>query len=329
MTFTASACAKVILLGEHAAVYGIPALAVPVSQVRATASLTPGETALRIIAPAVQLETTVGELSPQDPLAATARLVSAHYQRDLPGGTLVLQSEIPMAAGMGSGAAVATAVVRVLARAFGREASPQEVSALVFEVERIHHGTPSGIDNTVIAFEKPIYFVRERPPSLLSVGRPFQLVIADSGQKSPTRDAVAGVRARMRLSPAKYNAILGSIAALVETGRRAIAAGAEEDLGQAMTACHGELQAMGVSNPRLDRLVAEALSAGALGAKLSGAGLGGIVIALVRPAQQEQVAAAWRSLQVAWLRSTQVTEQPSSWPPSATGVPAPGAGQRE
>jgi mevalonate kinase len=113
----------------------------------------------------------------------------------------------------------------------------------------------------------------------------------------------------MRLSPGKYKAILGSIGRLVETGRRAIAAGAEEDLGQAMTACHGELQALGVSNPRLDRMVAEALSAGALGAKLSGAGLGGIVIALVRPAQQEGVTAAWKSLHVAWLRSTQVTEQ--------------------
>ncbi len=307
MIFTASACAKVILLGEHAVVYGIPALAVPVSQLRATASLTLGGHALRIIAPAVHLDATLDKLGPREPLAVSARLVSEFYHRDPPEGVLEVRSEIPVASGLGSGAAVTAAIVRVLSRALGQEASPQELSALVLEVEHLHHGTPSGIDNTVIALEKPIYFVRDQPPSPLMVGRPFTLMIADSGQKSPTRDAVASLRGRMTLAPEKYRAILETIGRLVETGRTAIATGAEEELGRAMTSCHWELQALGVSNSRLDRMVKEALSAGALGAKLSGAGLGGIVIALVRAAQLEEVTAAWRSLGVPWLHSTIVS----------------------
>jgi mevalonate kinase len=110
----------------------------------------------------------------------------------------------------------------------------------------------------------------------------------------------------MKLSPEKHRAILASIGDLVETARTAIATGAEEELGRVMTSCHSELQALGVSNSRLDRMVTEALSAGALGAKLSGAGLGGIVIALVRPAQLEEVSAAWKSLDVAWLYFTRI-----------------------
>jgi len=306
MTLSASACAKVILLGEHAVVYGIPALAAPVSEVRATATLTLGGAGLRIVAPAVQVDAFLDELGPLDPLAAEARLVGEFFHRELPKGLLEIRSEIPMASGMGSGAAVCAAMVRVLSRAFGQEATPEEVSAMVLEIERLHHGTPSGIDNTVIAFEKPICFVRGQPPAPLAVGRPFWLLIGDSGQPSPTRDAVAGVRDRMQSSPSQYGTVLENIRRLVERAKIAIATGAEEDLGLAMTSCHRELQRLEVSNPRLDLLVNLALDSGALGAKLSGAGLGGIVIALVRAAQREQVIAAWKTHKVAWSHSTRI-----------------------
>jgi len=287
----ASAPGKVILLGEHSVVYGRPAIAVPVGQVRATASVepTPPGSGLTLVALDLERSVRLGEAEPDDPLAAIAGLTLAHLDLPEPDAVLTVTSSIPIAGGMGSGAAVSTAVARALAALLGAELTPPEVSRLVFEVEKLHHGTPSGIDNTVVAYERPVYFVQEEPPETFPVGAPLCLLIADSGLSSPTREVVTAVRRNWELEPVHYDFLFDRIGELVDEARTAIEEGDPYTLGGLMDQNHDLLQEMGVSSPELDELVEAARMAGALGAKLSGAGWGGNVIALVEERLADEV----------------------------------------
>ncbi len=160
--------------------------------------------------------------------------------------------------------------------------NPKQSAASSIESERIYHGTPSGIDNTVIAYGTPIWFVRGQPAEAFVPPVPFTLAIADSGIRSPTKETVGDVRRGWEAQPARYEALFDAIAAVVQAGRKAIAAGDLALLGELMDEDHALLAQLGVSSDPLERLVAAAQSAGALGAKLSGGGRGGNVIALVR-----------------------------------------------
>lgn len=286
---SASASGKVILLGEHAVVYGRPAIAVPLSALRATATLTPHPGPFHIQAPAVGVDGTLADLPASDPLVRTVLLAAESLQLPLPSAVLRIESQIPVASGLGSGAAVSTAIVRALA-AFGNASlTPAQVSALVYEVERLHHGTPSGIDNTVIAYERPVYFRKGKPPEPLPVRVPLYLVVADSGIASPTRQVVEAVRKKWEAQPVRYDFLFDQIGELVEEARAAIGEGDRFTLGVLMDQNHELLQKMGVSTRRLDELVEAARLGGALGAKLSGAGRGGNVIALVEEEIADEV----------------------------------------
>ncbi|MFN2297681.1 MAG: mevalonate kinase [Anaerolineales bacterium] len=295
MTPRASACAKIILLGEHAVVYGFPAVAVPVRSLRATAEYDAGPPPLRIEAPDIGLRAVLEDLPAENPLGFCVRHTLDVLHIPLSGGRLRVTSDIPVASGMGSGASVSTAVVRALAAAAGKTVDAEQVSAIVYEVERIHHGTPSGVDNTVIAYEQPVYFVRGKDPDILAAGGSMLFLIADSGVRSATRDAVAGVRERRNKDPERYDGIFQSIGELTDAGRACLEAGDRRMLGRAMFESQGLLDAIGVGAPGLTRLVDAARNAGAWGAKLSGAGLGGNVIALVKPESAEPAEAALRA----------------------------------
>ena len=297
---TATAPGKVILFGEHAVVYGQPALAVPVSQVQATAVLTPGGDVFWIEARDLSRAYRWEDGPPDDPLAAAVEQVRARAGLDrLPPARLSVSSTIPIASGLGSGAAVATAAVRVLAQFLGLTLGPADVSALVFETEKLLHGTPSGIDNTVVGFGQPVYFVKGQPPQPFRVARPFHLLIADTGRPSPTRITVGDVRAAYTREPERYGGLFAAAGDLARRARRLIEAGQPDALGLLMTRNHALLQTLGVSSPELDQLVAAAGQAGALGAKLSGGGRGGNMLALVTPERQAEVEAA---LQGSWRR---------------------------
>ncbi len=288
------AVGKVILCGEHAVVYGRPALAVPVTQVTAEAVVEPGELGAGLVLCAANLGEEV-RLSPagaENPLAVAARLTLAHLGLAEPDWRVTIRSTIPVASGLGSGAAVSAALVRGLAAAAGRTLPPEDVSALAYEVEKLHHGTPSGIDNTVIAYEQPVYFVRGRPPEPFAIGSPFRLAIADSGISSPTRVTVGDVRRAWEQTPARYEALFDRVAAVVEAARTVIAGGCPAELGPLLDDNHALLQEIGVSCERLDVLAAAARAAGALGAKLSGGGRGGNLIALVEDDTAEAVSAS-------------------------------------
>jgi len=295
---TAYAPGKSILFGEHAVVYGRPAIAVPVTQVRACAIVEDAPRGQGISIRATDLGLThrvgarVAANHPSHALQATVVNTLERLGVDRPLDlTLTVSSTVPMARGLGSGAALATAIVRSLADHLGHDLAPQEVSDLVYQTEIIHHGTPSGIDNTVIAFEQPVYFVRDEPMQLLRVRRPFWLAIGDTGMASLTRIAVGDVRTGWAGNPKKYDALFDGIGAIAAAAKNALSSGRIGALGKLMNENQALLQALGVSSPELNRLVAAARDAGAIGAKLCGAGRGGAMLALATAAKAEGVAA--------------------------------------
>lgn len=304
-----SAPGKVILFGEHAVVYGRPAIAAPVTQVRATATVEPAPpgSGLTLVAPDLGKSITLATAPQDDPLATAARLTLAHLSAPEPDATITVHSTIPVASGLGSGAAVSTALVRALADFLGHALEPAEVSTLVFEVEKIHHGTPSGIDNTVVAYEQPVYFVRGQPVERLTVGAPFTLLIGDTGIPSPTRKIVERVRRGWRREPAHYDAIFDQIGDIADEARQVIEAGDVDALGPLMDENHALLIELGVSSPQLNELVEATRFAGALGAKLSGAGRGGNMIALVEDDFAEEVAEALREAGAVRVVCTTIT----------------------
>ncbi len=292
---TATAPGKIILLGEHAVVYGRAAIAVPVWQVTATAtvvSTSPGS-GCHVILPNLREEFALRSAGDDQPIAHVARLALAQMGAPAdPDWRITLESDIPMAGGLGSGAALSTALVRALFAHGGRALAPAQVSALVYESERHYHGTPSGIDNTVIAWGMPIWFVRGAAPEPFAPGAPLSLLIADSGIAAPTRETVSDVRRGWEAEPARYEAIFNEIGALTRAARGAIEAGDAAALGPLFDANQAALEALGVSSAPLERMIAAARAAGALGAKLSGGGRGGNVIALVHPEHAAPVAHA-------------------------------------
>ena len=275
---------KVILFGEHAVVYGQPAIAVPVTEVQAQATVVPGRAGQGVVIDAVDLKRRirVREADDSDPLAHIVRLTLNEIDPELdPDLSISVTSTIPIARGMGSGAAISTAIVRALAKHLKRWFPSQAISDLVYQTEILYHGTPSGIDNTVIAFEKPVYFVKEVTRQVFWVGTPFLLAIADTGVESSTKEVVGDLRRRYQAEPSRYDPIFDRVGEIAVAAQSAIERGEVDALGQLMDENHTHLQAMGVSCPELDRLVSAAREGGALGAKLSGAGWGGNMIALV------------------------------------------------
>jgi mevalonate kinase len=288
--YTATAPGKIILFGEHAVVYGRPAIAVPVAELNARAVVSADLRAARgqvhIQAPNISLDALLDKLPEKQPLAAAVRAVLIELGLDRPPACLVrVTSTIPVASGLGSGAAVTVALIRAYSAFLGQPLADERVSALAFEIEKLHHGTPSGVDNTVITYAMPVYFERRNAETVLvepfTVPQPFQVVIGDTGVRSPTAVSVGEVRKAWQAKREWYERLFDEIGFVSRAARKAIEAGRPAELGPLMDQNQELLHQAGVSSPELDRLVQAAKSAGALGAKLSGGGRGGNMIALV------------------------------------------------
>ena len=321
---SATAPGKIILFGEHAVVYGHPALAIPVMQVGVTVTVEtydsghhpfskkPDEQSwlerITITAPEIGRHGTLASYSSKepDPIALTIlNVFNTLGISTFPGIIIQITSNIPVASGLGSGAAVSVALIRALAASFGKTMTDEVVNQLAYETEKLHHGTPSGIDNTVVTFARPVYYVKNLPVETFSVGTPFTLVIADSGVGAATRESVGDVRKLWLVEPDRMEKIFSSIESIVRQARDAIQNGDISFLGQLMNQNHLLLQELTVSSPELDELTTIALSSGALGAKLSGGGRGGNMIALVRSKTAPAIAAALRD---AGARNTIITQ---------------------
>jgi mevalonate kinase len=297
---TSHAPAKSILFGEHAVVYGRPAIAIPVFERRSTTYILAnpkGQTGeVTIEAPDIKLNSSLGALNPSHPFRiAISRTQQAIGAASIPACQIRVVSTIPIASGLGSGASIAVSLARALSLFLGHPLSDEQASAIAFEVDKVYHGTPSGIDNTVIAFGQPVYFVKDMPFTLLTPGSPLDFLIADTGVRSSTRKMVLGLRERWQQDNAIYEKIFERIESIVVQARASIEEGNLGTLGDLMNQNHRLLQDLGVSHPLLDQLTETAVSAGSLGAKLSGAGGGGNMIALVEPDRSDAVDAALRA----------------------------------
>ncbi len=304
MKHSISAPGKVILFGEHAVVYGRPAIAAPLSQIRACAEVRLTDRPLTVLTEDIDrppLRWPGARPDSNDPLERMTAIASQFFCAAPIKGEIAIRSNIPIARGLGSGAAVSAVLARAIAALLARELSPDDANALVYEVEKLHHGTPSGIDNTVVVYNKPIYFVKDRRMDFIRIARPMSLVLADTGVSALTRETVAAVRKLYHEQHARTQAAFDAIGAIAERAGRSIEIGDWAGLGELMTENHKLLQALAVSSPQLDRLVAAALDAGALGAKLSGGGRGGVIIALVdgdtsQPVQRGLLAAGAKNV---------------------------------
>jgi mevalonate kinase len=301
-----SAPGKIILFGEHAVVYGRPALAVPVTQVHADVEISESPRAgIWIDAPDIDLHAELNTLPSDHPLASVIHnFLFLSRISPFPNLSIKISSTIPVASGLGSGAAVTVAMTRALSSHLQFAMRDEDINAFTYEIEKLHHGTPSGIDNTVVTYARPVYFVKGQPIETFKVGHPFTIVIGDTGISAPTKESVGDVRKLWEADKVKWESVFDEVGKIVEQARASIESGKWKVLGDLMNANHKLLQSMTVSSPELDTLVDVARKAGVLGAKMSGGGRGGNMIALVEPEMAESV--SW-ALKEAGARNTVVT----------------------
>ncbi|MCA9913062.1 MAG: mevalonate kinase [Anaerolineae bacterium] len=288
--FRGTAPAKIILFGEHAVVYGQPAIAAPVNSLFAEAIASPINSPFHLIA--LDLESQQIPLTAEHSLALAARLTFNALELSPPQASIQIRSTIPLASGLGSGAAISAAIVRSICSLMEQRLSDEQINEIVYEVEKIYHGTPSGIDNTVIVYNQVVYFVRGEPIQHLQVKRPLRLLIADTGRKALTKIAVGDVRKLVEANPGKYTSIIEQIGTIAKQAQAAMSSGELDRLGILMDENHCLLDQLTVSSPELETLVNAARQAGAAGAKLSGGGRGGNMIALCTEETKSSVRSA-------------------------------------
>ena len=261
---------KIILIGEHAVVYGYPAISLPLLEVEVTCRVVPATTPWRLFE-----EDTLS-------MAVYASLeylnIKDAYIR------CQIDSAIPEKRGMGSSAAISIAAIRAVFDYFEAELPHDVLEILVNRAEMIAHMNPSGLDAKTCLSDQPIRFIKNVGFEELAMDLSAYLIIADTGVYGHTREAIQVVES-------KGKEALPFLYALGELTRQAEEAIKTRDavmLGEILTKAHGNLKEIGVSSLEADALVETALQHGALGAKMSGGGLGGCIIALVADYHQAQ-----------------------------------------
>lgn len=262
-------------------VYGVPAIAIPVARwLNVEVSASAGATEL--VADCWQVAV---RLDVEQPAAATLQRAFARALQVTSRCPLQIvarvDSDIPRSAGLGSSAALSVALVRALAGFAGESLTLEQVINRAAEVERIFHANPSGVDHSVVAIGRPIAFGKESgaEPNI-ELGQRLKLVVATAGSHGGTAARVQALAGRRQLMGDLYQDVFGAIGRLVTRARAALKKGERAELGALMDFNQGLLNALGVSSPELERGIGIAREAGALGAKLSGAGGGGAFLAL-------------------------------------------------
>ncbi|MBN2367500.1 mevalonate kinase [Candidatus Woesearchaeota archaeon] len=275
-----SACAKIILSGEHAVVYGKPGIALPVTNLQTVIKVEKADT-FSFVADKELEEHEEKKLHDLYHFVSSSLKVKPMHK-------IHIQSNLPISSGLGSSASLTVALIRSLLVHHGYKLNDSKINLLAFEAEKIFHGTPSGIDNTVVALEKPVYYERGSI-EILNLKFPLSFIIADTGIRSDTKKVVEDLRKRYEKDEVKHSAIHDKIEMVTRRARPALEQGHLVELGMLMLENHNLLKELKVSCSELDALVKAAIKAGAYGAKMAGAGRGGHIIALVDEPNRDEV----------------------------------------
>ncbi len=284
---------KVILFNEHFVVYGIPAIASAIgSKTIAKVELSDGEgwsiQDERLATPGYKEE----KLDHQKD--STERILkAAGIDTNITSLKIILSGDLKAASGVGASAASCAAIARALSHQFNLDLSEEKINEIAYEGEKGYHGTPSGIDNTAATYGGLIWFKKGEPNIMerLKLKEPVEIVMGNTGVVANTKAAVAGVRERKEKEPKKYEKIFNEAKDLAIEARKALESNDFKAVGQHMNRNHELLQGIEVSSKDLDFLVELARNNGALGAKMTGGGLGGYMVALTPGKEtQEKVA---------------------------------------
>lgn len=261
---------KIILIGEHAVVYGYPAISLPLLEVEVTCRVVPATTPWRLF---------------EEDTLSMAVYASLEYLNITDAFIRCqIDSAIPEKRGMGSSAAISIAAIRAVFDYFEAELPRDVLEILVNRAEMIAHMNPSGLDAKTCLSDQPIRFIKNVGFEELDMDLSAYLVIADTGVYGHTREAIQVVESKGK----EALPFLYALGELTQQAEEAIKARDAVMLGEILTKAHGNLKEIGVSSLEADALVETALQHGALGAKMSGGGLGGCIIALVADYHQAQ-----------------------------------------
>ena len=261
---------KIILIGEHAVVYGYPAISLPLLEVEVTCKVVPAESPWR--------------LYEEDTLSMAVYASLEHLNIKDACIRCQIDSAIPEKRGMGSSAAISIAAIRAVFDYYQADLPHDVLEILVNRAEMIAHMNPSGLDAKTCLSDQPIRFIKNVGFTELEMNLSAYLVIADTGVYGHTREAIQVVQSKGK----DALPFLHALGELTQQTEDAIRQKDAERLGQILSQAHLHLKEIGVSSPEADSLVETALSYGALGAKMSGGGLGGCIIALVANLDQAQ-----------------------------------------
>ncbi len=279
------ASGKIILMGEHSVVYGKPAIALPFKQAQITSRIFKTDQPVSIdclyhIGP---LEDAPDELYG---IKQLINIVLLYLKQPFHGIHIKIESNLPAQRGLGSSAAVSIAMVKSLFDAYKIELSQERLNHFVDIAEQIHHVNPSGLDATTIASGQAVFYQKGFGKSLIPLRMDAVIVVADTGKMGLTKEAVSEVKKLWNDNPTVINPIMDRLEELTNDVKTYLENNEVIRLGLAMTEAHQLLRSIHVSDDKLENLVEVALKNGALGAKLTGGGKGGCMIALTKNAEQ-------------------------------------------
>ena len=264
---------KIILIGEHSVVYGYPAIAIPLKK--------------------IEIECTIEEAKSNffydetDTLSVAIFTALKYLKKENAKIKYKITSQIPQKRGMGSSAAVSIAAIRAIFNYFGENLEDELLEKLVNTAEIVAHKTPSGLDAKTCLSDKAIRFVKNKGFSYIDLNLDAYLVIADTGIYGNTGEAIQNVKNlgdKAKLSLKKLGRLTDEMTRIltgnIENKEKKIRREKISKIGEIMTAANTELGKLNITIEKTELFVKTAIENGAAGAKISGGGLGGCVIAL-------------------------------------------------